>query len=107
MSRRVDLGPPGSTDAKIDGSSIQSGVTVFTRLVPGGFICGVWASGSRMYDVRVFDAKGRWLGTVGPRSALVDGMYRNLLDVLDGEGIHPEAEGYGFLGHDGPAPPQP
>ncbi|MGZ4589986.1 MAG: hypothetical protein ACXV4A_14190 [Actinomycetes bacterium] len=88
MTRRFDMGAGLGSRPRLDGREIIGVPARFYRRdALGGGICGLWIGGRPVYDVNVYDADGRPLGSIGSDSNAVHEMYDVLRRVLAAEDI--------------------
>ena len=88
MTRRFDVGRGLGSPPRLDGSEII-GVPArfYRRAALGGGICGLWIGGRPMYDVNIYDANGRPVGSIGSDSVATHEMYDDLRRALAAEDI--------------------
>jgi YD repeat-containing protein len=60
-------------------------VRFYSRMVRGLGVCGLWVGGEPIYNVTVYDADGRPLGTIGSDGLPMRHMYDELRRLLVSE----------------------
>jgi hypothetical protein len=88
MTRRFDAPAGLGIPPRLDGREITGVPSRFYRreALAGG-ICGLWIGGRPMYDVNIYDANGRPLGSIGSDSSASHEMYDDLRRMLAAEDI--------------------
>jgi YD repeat-containing protein len=86
MTKQFQLALPGSRP-QLDGAEIAVPARFYQRTVVGGTVSGLWIGGQRIYDVAIYDAADRPVGTIGPDSPGTSQAYDALQRVLVGEAM--------------------
>jgi hypothetical protein len=86
MIKQFQLALPGSRP-RLDGSEIAVPAQFYQRKVVGGRVSGLWIGGQRMFDVTIYDAADRPVGTIGPAGPHADEAYDALQRVLVSEAL--------------------
>lgn len=88
MTRRFDAAAGTGNPPRLDGRAVI-GVPArfYRREALAGGICGLWIGGRPMYDVNIYDANGRPLGSIGSDNSVSHEMYDELRRMLAAEDI--------------------
>lgn len=86
MIQQFQLSLPGSRP-RLDGAEIAVPARFYQRKVGGDRVSGLWIGGRRMFDVAIYDAADRPVGTIGPDSRHVSDAYDDLQRVLVSEAL--------------------
>lgn len=86
MIKQFQLSLPGSPP-RLDGAEIAGVARFYQRTVGGGPVSGLWIGGQRMFDVAIFDAADRPVGTIGPDTPQGSQAYDGLQRVLVSEAL--------------------
>jgi YD repeat-containing protein len=81
MIKAFQLTLPGSRP-RLDGAEVAVPARFYQRTVVGGQVSGLWIGGQRVYDVTIYDAADRPVGTIGPDSPQTSASYDALQRVL-------------------------
>ena len=88
MTRRFDVASDLGSPPRLDGREIKGVPAQFYRRdALGGGICGLWIGGRPMFDVNIYDANGRPLGSIGADTVASQETYDALRRVLACEDI--------------------
>lgn len=72
---------------RLDGVEIAVPARFYQRNVVGGRVSGLWIGGQRMFDVTIYDAADRPVGSIGPDSPQATEAYDSLQRVLVSEAL--------------------
>jgi hypothetical protein len=86
MDKHFQLSLPGSRPW-LDGSEVRAPAQFYERSILGGQVYGLWIGGQRIYDVTIYDAADRHVGTIGPASPRVAEDYNALQRMLVAEAL--------------------
>jgi hypothetical protein len=87
MTNQFQLALPGSRP-RLDGTEVAVPARFYQRKVVGGTVSGLWIGGHRTFDVAIYDAADRPVGTIGPDSPQVSEAYDGLQRVLVSEALY-------------------
>jgi hypothetical protein len=86
MKQQFDIALPGARP-RLDGTEVTAPAQFYERNILGGTVYGLWIGGERMFDIAIYDAAERPVGTIGPPSPRVSEEYDSLQRVLASEAM--------------------